>query len=111
MIVGRRTGRPHTRAGRPDYTGGTYYVGHPNGPAQSTRNLASGGVLQLRLPGHLPVAARACKLAASDPDRYAAIDAAGRRQPWPASWLYIAARTHIEAVGEYFRPEVVSEPR
>ena len=106
-VAGRRTGRHHTVLAGLIYAGGTYYVGHPNGPAQWTRNLAARGDIRISLPGHPAFSARATRLAPRDPERSGAIEAAGRQQPWPASWLYAAAWRHIEAVGDYFRLETL----
>ena len=51
-IAGRRTGRPRRILLGLLATDGGWYLGHPNGPAQWTRNLdAAGGRLLLNWPG------------------------------------------------------------
>ncbi len=105
-VRGRRSGRRRTVLAGLLFTDGKHFVGHPNGPAQWTRNLAATREISVRLPGQAPFVARVTRLAVGDPQRSAAIDAAGRQQPWPANWLYTAAWRHIEEVGDYFRLEV-----
>ncbi len=109
IVPGRMTGRP-----RPVLVGlleleGRWYVGHPNGPAQWTRNLEAAGSAQVRRPGLDPVAVRAARLAAG-PERTAAIHATFRQHPVGGREIYHLAHGHIEAVGTFYRlePEGVS---
>ena len=104
-VRGRRSGKRRTVLAGVLHAGGRQYLGHPNGPAQWTRNLAASGEISIRMPGLAAVTAHVTRLEPGDPERSAAIEAAGRQQPWPANWLYAAAWRHIEAVGDYFRIE------
>ncbi len=101
-IPGRHSRRPRTVLVGILGTGDGSYVGHPNGAAEWTRNLAAASRVVVRLPGGPATVHRATRLPIGA-ERSAAIAAAGRQQPWPGNWLYTAARRHIEAVGEYFR--------
>jgi deazaflavin-dependent oxidoreductase (nitroreductase family) len=106
---GRRTGRP-----RPILLGllevdGHWYVGHPNGPAQWTRNLEAAGTAEVRRPGREPVVVRVVPLS-DGPERSAAIHATFRQHPLGGREIYHLAHGHIEAVGAFYRLEPDGSP-
>lgn len=107
-VPGRRSGRPRSVLAGLMRVGGHSYVGHPNGRSQWTRNLRAARRIVVRLPFGGGVL-RAATLLERGAERSAVIEAAGRQQPWPANWLYSAARAHIEAVGDYYRLDPVGE--
>jgi deazaflavin-dependent oxidoreductase (nitroreductase family) len=115
LVVGRRTGRP-----RPVLVGlldvdGRWYVGHPNGDVQWTRNLEAAGEARVRRRGLGEVAVRAVRLA-DGPERERAIRATFAQHPFPGNLIYRLAWGHIRRVGTFFRleplarPELSSEP-
>jgi hypothetical protein len=106
VVVGRRTGRPHTiplgllRIGR------DWYLGHPNGATSWTRNLDAAGSAMLILPHQQPVAILPELLI--DPDeRRRVISTTWHQHPFPGNLIYWLARRHIGAVGRYYRIEAV----
>jgi deazaflavin-dependent oxidoreductase (nitroreductase family) len=107
-IAGRRSGIVRTQPLSILVADGRWYVGHPNGRSQWVQNLAAAGAATVVRDGHRwPV--RAVEL--SDcPERDEAVRATAQ-QPFPANLVYRAARSHVAAVGTYFRlePEQQSE--
>ena len=104
-IPGRRTGRPRTTLLGVLQANDTLYLGHPNGPAQWTRNLdAAGGRLQMTWTGEAPVAFQA-QLLPPGPERDRAIRATWQH-PFPGDLIYRLGRRHIQAVGRYYRLEL-----
>lgn len=100
----------HTRRQRRVLVGllrvdGRWYVGHPNGRAQWTRNLAAAGGARVNLRTS-SVTVHARRLGPGL-ERDAVIVATARQQPFPANLVYRAARRHILAVGDYFRLEPI----
>jgi hypothetical protein len=104
VVVGRRTGRPRSVLVGLLEIDGRWYVGHPNGPAQWTRNLEVAGRATIRRPGHAAVEATVAPLAPG-PERTAAIHATFRQHPHGGRQVYHLAHAHIEAVGAFFRLE------
>ena len=97
-VAGRRTGRPRQILLGLLVAGGQWYLGHPNGPAQWTRNLdAAGGRLKLTWPGQEPVSFEARALPAG-PERDRAIEATGQH-PFPGNLIYRLGRRHVRAAG------------
>ena len=81
-----------------------HYVGHPNGGAAWTRNLATAVEARVaQLPGQWTTL-RAVELP-EGPERDAVIAATAHQQPFPGNLIYRAAQRHIRAVGIYFRLE------
>lgn len=108
---GRRSGRPRSILVTLLLVDGSWYVGHPNGPAAWTRNLAEADPAELRLHGTDPVPVRAIALGAG-PEREAVIRATWTQQPFPGSLIYSLARQHVRARGRYFRlePQAAGSP-
>ncbi len=106
-IAGRRTGRARQTLLGLLVAGGQWYLGHPNGPVQWTRNLdAADGRLTLTWPGQEPVSFQARVLSAG-PERDRAIDATGQH-PFPGNLIYRLGRRHVRAVGRYYRLELAA---
>ncbi|HEX2221867.1 MAG TPA: nitroreductase/quinone reductase family protein [Candidatus Limnocylindria bacterium] len=102
-VSGRRTGRTRRVLVGLLRVDGRWYVGHPNGPVQWTKNLAAAGRGRLTVRGQrIDVTARRLGHGA---ERAAAIVATASQQPFPANLVYRAARRHVLAVGDYFRLE------
>ena len=108
-VVGRRTGRPRSTWVTLLLADGRWYVGHPNGRAGWALNLAAAGSGTVAHGGGRATPVRAFLLP-DRPERDRAIAAALEQQPWPANWLYRAARHHVAAVGVYFRLEPTGRP-
>jgi hypothetical protein len=103
-VRGRHSGRERSVLVGLLSVGQHQYVGHPNGPADWTRNLATAGEARVaQLPG-ISATLRAVPLSGG-PERDAVIAATARQQPFPGNLIYRAARRHITAVGVYFRLE------
>jgi hypothetical protein len=104
-IPGRSSGRPRRTLLGLLSSGGNWYLGHPNGPAQWTRNLdAAGGRLQIAWPGQAPVSFRADPLPPG-PEREQAILATDQH-PFPGDVIYRLGRRHVLAAGRYYRLEL-----
>ncbi|HEY6057098.1 MAG TPA: nitroreductase/quinone reductase family protein [Candidatus Limnocylindrales bacterium] len=104
VTAGRRTGRRRSVLVGLLNVDGAWYVGHPNGPAQWTRNLAAAGHGEVRVRRRRAVAVRAERLPPGH-EREAAILATFSQHPFPGNAIYWLARRHIQAVGDYFRLE------
>jgi hypothetical protein len=104
-VRGRRSGRE-----RPVLVGllrvaGRMYLGHPNGEAAWTRNFAAQGEGSLVVRGAAPVAVRPVRLGpGAERD---AVVLATSQHPFPGNLLYRLARSHVRAVGVYFRLEPI----
>ena len=104
-ITGRRTSRPRRTLLGLLATGNQWYLGHPNGPAQWTRNLdAADGRLLVGWPGQPPVGFRASILDPG-PERDRAIQATDQH-PFPGNLIYRHGRRHVLAAGRYDRLEL-----
>jgi hypothetical protein len=104
-IPGRRTGRPRTTLLGVLQANDTLYLGHPNGPAEWTRNLdAAGGRLLMTWTGQTPISFCA-ELLPPGPERDRAIRATWQH-PFPGDLIYRLGRRHIQAVGRYYRLEL-----
>ena len=101
-IVGRKTGRVRRTIVTLLRHGGSWYVGHPDGEAEWTRNAEASGWLEVD-----PPAATGSQFGVSrvpnGPERDAVIRATWTQQPFPANLLYRAARRHVAAAGVYLR--------
>lgn len=80
---------------------GAWYVGHPNGAVEWTRNLDRAGEASVQVPRQSPVPVAATRLRDGDV-RDAVITATAAQQPFPANLLYRAVRRHALAAGVYF---------
>lgn len=101
-LAGRRSGRPRPIPVTLLTLEGRWYVGHPDGAAGWTANLAAAATVRLIRSGAAAVVVRAVLLP-DGAERTAVIRATARLQPFPASLLYRAARAHILAAGTYYR--------
>jgi deazaflavin-dependent oxidoreductase (nitroreductase family) len=103
-VRGRRSGRQRSVLVGLLNVDRHYYVGHPNGAVDWTRNLTAAGEARIgQLPG-ISATLRAVPLT-DGPERDAVIAATARQQPFPGNLIYRAAQRHIRAVGVYFRLE------
>ncbi len=104
-IDGRRSGRPRRILIGLLVADGQWFIGHPNGEAEWTRNLDSaGGALLLGWPGQPPVRFEA-SLLPFGPDRDRAIRATGQH-PFPGNLIYWLGRGHVARTGRYYRLEL-----
>jgi hypothetical protein len=108
LVPGRRSGRPRSVLVGLIEMAGQWYVGHPNGEAGWTRNLAAAGHGVVARPSGVKHEVRAARLADGD-ERDAVILATAHQQPFPGNLLYRASRRHILAKGIYFRLEPIAE--
>lgn len=103
-IPGRLSGVPRETLLGLLVADGHWYLGHPNGAAEWTRNLdAAAGQLLLTWPGQLPVRLLA-RLLPRGPERDRAILATWQH-PFPGDLIYRLGRRHVRAVGRYYRLE------
>ncbi len=103
-VRGRRSGRERRVLVGLIQVEDRWYVGHPNGEAAWTRNLASVRGATVTWPGMRALAVRAERLPNGD-ERDQAILATASQQPFPGNLIYRAARRHVLAAGVYFRLE------
>jgi hypothetical protein len=101
-VSGRRSGRSRSTLLTLLSAGGEWYVGHPNGDTEWTRNAEAAGVVRIDPPAAHGSAFRVVRLPPG-PERDAVIRATRDQQPFPANLIYRAASRHIAAVGVYFR--------
>jgi hypothetical protein len=109
-IQGRLTGRPRRTLVTLLTVEGHWYVGHPNGEAAWTRNLAATGVARLGLADGTEHEVAAVRLYGG-PEREAVIRATWSQQPFPADIVYMLARAHVRRIGIYYRLIERSEQR
>jgi hypothetical protein len=83
--------------------GGQLYLGHPNGPAGWTRDLDAAGSAEMVVHGNPPIHLRGVLLGMGA-ERDAVIDATNQH-PFPGNLMYRVSRSHIRAVGRYYRLE------
>jgi len=81
---------------------GAWYVGHPNGEAAWTRNLAVAGSAHIVFADGTSHRVTAVRLYGG-PERDAVIRATWSQQPFPADAVYALARRHVRRVGIYHR--------
>ena len=101
-VSGRRSGRRRTTLLTLLTTDGVWYVGHPNGEVEWTRNAEAAGVVQIDPPGAHGKTFSVVRLQPGA-ERDAVIRATRSQQPFPANLVYRAASRHIATVGVYFR--------
>lgn len=106
-IPGRRTGSPRRTLLGLLVADGHWYLGHPNGAAEWTKNLeAADGRLLLTFPGQGSIAFQAVPLPPG-PERGRAIQATVQH-PFPGNLIYGLARRHVQATGRYYRLDLDS---
>ena len=109
LVAGRRTGRERRLLVSLIQVGERRFVGHPNGRAAWTDNVAAAGTCTL--VDRDGTAERVRMVEVSNPaDRDAVIDAT-TRLPAPSGWIYRAARKHIRAIGRFFEVLPATESR
>lgn len=108
LVPGRRTRRPRAVLVGLIEVAGRWYVGHPNGEAGWTRNLAAAGEATVAWPSGVTHSVQAERLPDGD-ERDAVILATAHQQPLPGRLLYRASRRHILARGVYFLLEPMDE--
>ena len=101
-VVGRRTGRPRAVLLGLLRVDGRWYLGHPNGRANWTRNLDAAGTATLLIPHQAPIDIRAQLLPIGD-ERRRVIAETWHQHVYPGRAMYWLARRHIVAVGRYYR--------
>jgi hypothetical protein len=108
LVAGRRTGRRRATLVGLLSVDGTWYVGHPSGPVDWTRNLdAAGGRAVLRWRGTDTLPVRAARLPAGEERERAIL--ASDQHPFPGDLVYRLGRAHVRAAGVYYRLEVLRD--
>ena len=105
IVVGRRTGRRRVVLLGLLQVDGRWYLGHPNGPVDWTRNLDSAGSATLVLAHQPPIEIWPDLLPVGQ-ERRRVIAVTWHQQVFPGNVLYWLARHHIFAVGRYYRIEL-----
>ncbi|MEA2623902.1 MAG: hypothetical protein QOH61_2812 [Chloroflexota bacterium] len=105
-VRSRRSGRTRRVLVGVLRTGGSLYLGHPNGQSGWTRDLDAAGSAQIVLHGLGPMDVRAVPLQPGS-ERDAAIRATSQH-PFPGNVIYRMARSHVLAGGRYYRLEPVT---
>ena len=113
-VPGRRSGRERATLVTVLDVDGRWYVGHPNGAAEWTRNVDTADVAELHFAGRDgPAFVRPIRLYGG-PEREAVIRATWSQHPFPGNVIYALARRRVRDVGVYFRlnpvPSPASEP-
>jgi hypothetical protein len=99
-VAGRRSGRTRSVLLGLLRDDGRWFLGHPNGDVDWTRNLEAAVTADLAFHGRPSVTIRATRLPPG-PIRDRAILATGQHV-FPGNVVYRLARRHIRAVGTYF---------
>jgi hypothetical protein len=108
IVPGRRTGRQRVVLLGLLRVDNGWYLGHPNGAANWTRNLdAAGSAAGLRFAGRPPFPISA-ELLPTGEERRQVIRATWRQHVFPGPVLYWLARRHIFSVGRYYRIELAT---
>ena len=102
-VAGRRTGIYRRVLLTLLVDGERWFLGHPNGDVDWTRNLDAAGTADIAFRRQAPLPVRARRLPPGD-ERDRAIRAT-RQHPFPANIVYGLARAHIRAVGVFFEVE------
>lgn len=105
-LPGRRTGAPRNVLLGLLRVDGGWYLGHPNGAANWTRNLDAAGGGVLKFAGVDPVKISIELLPTGD-ERRRVIQSTWHQHVFPGPILYWLARRHVLAVGRYYRVELV----
>lgn len=86
--------------------GARWFLGHPNGDVNWTRNLEAAGTADIAFRRMSPITIRARRLEPGEL-RDRAIGSTGQH-PFPGNLVYRLARRHIRAVGVFFSIERVT---
>jgi hypothetical protein len=106
VVPGRRTGRKHAVLLGLLRVDDEWYLGHPNGAANWTRNLDTAGEATLVLPRQPPPRTIRAELLPVGEERRRVIAATWHQHVYPGRVLYWLARRHVFAVGRYYRLEL-----
>ena len=104
-VAGRRSGAQRRVLLTLLRDGGQWFLGHPNGEVDWTRNLEAAGTADVVFPRSMPIAIRARRLDPGDHDQGLVRDRALRaigQHPFPGNIVYRLALRHIRAAGVYF---------
>jgi hypothetical protein len=105
-VAGRRTGTYRRVLLTLLVDGERWFLGHPNGDVNWTRNLEAAGTADIAFRGQAPLVVRARRLEAGE-ERDRAIRTTSQH-PFPANVVYRLARAHICAVGVFFAVEPIA---
>ena len=105
-VAGRHSGRIRTVLLGLLQNDGRWFLGHPNGDVEWTRNLEAAVTADLVFHGLPTMTIRATRLPAGDLRDKAIL--ATNQHVFPGNIVYRIARPHIRAVGTYFVVEPVS---
>jgi len=105
-VAGRRTGRQRSVLLGLLRDDGHWFLGHPNGDVDWTRNLEAAGTADLVFHRAPSLAVRATRLPSGDLRDRAIL--ATNQHVFPGNVVYRLARRHIRAVGTYFAIEPVT---
>jgi hypothetical protein len=101
-VAGLRSGRERRTLLTLVTVDGRWYVGHPNGGAAWTRNLAAAGRATVIFGDGSRREVGSVRLFGS-PELEAVVRATWWQQPFPGNVVYALARHHVRRVGHYFR--------
>jgi hypothetical protein len=104
VVTGRRSGRRRHTLLTMLSADDTWYIGHPNGDTDWTRNLEAARGAEIRASDGSANAVTGLRLR-DGPERSSVVALTASQQPFPANILYSLAGAHIQAVGVYFRLE------
>ena len=105
-VAGRRSGVYRRTLLTLLVDGDHWFLGHPNGDVNWTRNLEAAGTADVAFRRTAPITVRARRLDPGE-ERDRAIGATGQH-PFPGNIVYRLARRHIRAVGTFFAIEPVT---
>lgn len=105
-VVGRRSGVYRRILLTLLRDGDQWFLAHPSGDVDWTRNLDAAGTADIAFRGLAPVSVRARRLEPGEL-RDRAIRSTGQH-PFPANLVYRLARAHIRAVGVVFAIDPIS---
>lgn len=106
VVPGRRTGRRRVVLLGLLRVDGGWYLGHPNGAANWTRNLEAADGATLVLPREPPPRTIRAELLQNGEERNRVIHSTWHQHVYPGRVMYWLARRHILAVGRYYRIEL-----
>jgi hypothetical protein len=110
VVPGRHTGRERAVLLGLLRVDGGWYLGHPNGAANWTRNLDAAGGATLIVPRQPPARAITAALLPIGEERRRVIASTWHQHLYPGRVLYWLARRHVVAVGRYYRIELEPPP-